>query len=192
MKGPALGPPPQLVVEAIRFAAQKHAGQGRKDGITPYISHPYRVMFHLLHAGVVDPETLAAAALHDTIEDTTADFDDLVERFGATVASYVALLTKDKRMPEEEREDGYFAALTKAPLPVKLCKLGDTYDNLIDAVHLRPEQAAKAAGKAERLLDLFRGQIPERFAPLVQWIEGAMSALGGPPPRRKGRAPGAR
>ena len=192
MKGPTLGPPPQLVVEAIRFAAQKHAGQGRKDGITPYVSHPYRVMFHLLHAGVADPETLAAAALHDTIEDTTADFDDLEERFGGTVASYVALLPKDKRKQEEEREDEYFAALANAPLPVKLCKLGDTYDNLIDAVHLRPEQAAKAAGKAERLLCLFRDQIPEQFAPLIRWIEEAMGALGGTPPRKKGRAPGAR
>jgi guanosine-3',5'-bis(diphosphate) 3'-pyrophosphohydrolase len=184
-----MDPPPRLVVEAIRFAAQKHAGQVRKDGITPYVSHPYRVLFHLLHAGVTDPETLAAAALHDTIEDTTADYDDLEERFGKNVAGYVALLTKDKRKQEEEREDEYFAQLAKAPLAVKLSKLADTYDNLIDAVHLRPEQAAKAIGKAERLLGLFRGQIPERFAPLVRWIEGAMGSLGRPPARKKRPAP---
>ena len=88
----------------------------RADGATPYFAHPVRVMLSVVRElGEADPETLAAAALHDTVEDTTTDFDALAGEFGETVARYVALLTKDKRLPEKEREDRYFSDLAAAP-----------------------------------------------------------------------------
>src|SRR5205823_13691949 len=59
--------------------------------------------------GIRDPKVLAAAVLHDTIEDTTTDYDDLAERFGKDVADWVASLTKDMRRPEDEREEEYRA-----------------------------------------------------------------------------------
>jgi len=71
----------RLVLDAVSFAGRAHQGQLRKDRQTPYACHPFRVALIVRHAfGVDDPEVLAAAVLHDTIEDTTTDFDDLYQR----------------------------------------------------------------------------------------------------------------
>jgi len=88
-----------IVLRAISFAAERHLGQfaRRQDAVlrAPGARHDDV----LREFGEGDPETLAAAALHDTIEDTATDFDDLAREFGATVAQYVGFLTKDKRLP---------------------------------------------------------------------------------------------
>src|SRR3954467_9177362 len=98
------------LLEAAGFAARAHRHQFRKDGLTPYAAHPFRVCLIVRHGfGIGDPEFLAAALLHDTIEDTTTDFDDLEERFGARVAGWVAALSKDTRLPDAEREAAYMA-----------------------------------------------------------------------------------
>src|SRR6184192_4219738 len=100
------------LLDAVAFAARAHRHQLRKDGQTPYASHPFRVCLVLRHVfGIDDPRVLTAAVLHDTVEDTTTDCDDLVERFGPDVARWVAALTKDKRLPEDERERSYAAGL---------------------------------------------------------------------------------
>jgi (p)ppGpp synthase/HD superfamily hydrolase len=145
-----------LLPRAISFACRRHQGQTRKDGETPYVAHPMRVMTSILREfGEADPEALAAAALHDTVEDTATDFDDLAREFGETVARYVALLTKDKRLPEEERERRYFEGLRSAPAPVKLCKIADTLDNLRDAAAGVGGNLDKTRKKAERLFDMW-------------------------------------
>src|SRR6266702_1696056 len=93
----------RLLLEAIAFAARAHQGQLRKDQRTPYVSHVFRVCLIVRQVfGVDDASVLTAAVLHDTIEDTTTDFDDLAERFGATVAGWVAILSKDKRLVDEQ------------------------------------------------------------------------------------------
>ena len=72
-----------IVLRAISFAARAHQGQLRKDRCTPYAAHPLRVMTVLLTVFKVDdPELLATAVLHDCIEDTTTDCDDLERQFG--------------------------------------------------------------------------------------------------------------
>ena len=91
-----LADPYHRLLEAASFAARAHRGQIRKDGQTPYAAHVVRVCLIVRHLfGIDDPSALTAALLHDTIEDTTTDRDDLIEKFGATVADWVALLTKD-------------------------------------------------------------------------------------------------
>jgi guanosine-3',5'-bis(diphosphate) 3'-pyrophosphohydrolase len=137
------------VLEAIAFAARAHRHQLRKDGETPYVSHPMRVCLIARDVfGVADPKVLMAAALHDTIEDTTTDCDDIIERFGPEVARWVAALTKDKRLPDTEREAAYAAALIAGGWPVHICKLADVYDNLLDSGHLSPERRAKVIERA--------------------------------------------
>src|SRR5688500_2703577 len=90
---------------AAAMAARLHQGQMRKDGKTPYIAHPMRVALTVRDIfGVDDPVALAAALLHDLIEDTTADYDDVAKEFGPEVANVVAALTKDMRKPEDQRE----------------------------------------------------------------------------------------
>ncbi len=162
---------PDIVLQAVQFAAREHHGQMRKDGRTPYVSHPYRVMFLLRHVfGMEDPEVLAAGVLHDTIEDTTADYDDVVGKFGPRVAGIVAALSKDSRLPEEEREETYFEHLRKAPVEVKLCKLADTLDNLLDSRNAKPGFQAKTAGKARDLLSRFEPGFPAEWKHVLEAV----------------------
>ena len=103
-----------------------HQGQFRKDGETPYASHPMRVVAVLmLGFGVDDPAILTAGALHDVIEDTEADFDEVARaiRRKRSPATWAAL-SKDRRLPEDEREKAYMEQLVAAPAAVKLCKVG--------------------------------------------------------------------
>ena len=123
----------RLFQDAVAFAARAHRHQIRKDGRTPYVSHVVRVALTVTQVfGCDDPVVLAAALLHDTIEDTTTDYDDLAERFGAEVAGCVAALTKNMTLPEEEREREYDERLARADWRVRLVKLADTYDNFCD------------------------------------------------------------
>src|SRR5262249_51281109 len=96
-----LDPATRTLLDAISFAARAHHRQWRKDGRPPSVSHVYRVAFVPRHVfGIDDPAILTAAVLHDTIEDTTSDFDDVEERYGAEIARWVAALSKDKRLQD--------------------------------------------------------------------------------------------
>ncbi|MFT5469633.1 MAG: (p)ppGpp synthase/HD superfamily hydrolase [Verrucomicrobiales bacterium] len=123
-----------LVQRAISFTSRAHLNQGRKDGKTPYVAHPFRVFFVVRQVfGIEDPVALCAALLHDTIEDTTTDYDDLRDDFGSEVADAVAALTKDMRLPDEVREPSYDEQLAAASWQARLVKLADVYDNVCDA-----------------------------------------------------------
>lgn len=171
------GPLPDLVLRAIAFAARRHGHQIRKDGRTPYISHPFRVLFILNHLfGVRDPETLAAGVLHDTIEDTTTDRDDIEEHFGARVAYYVATLSKDKRWPYEERQDAYHRALAAAPIEVKLVKLADVLDNTIDSEALDPAHRRRSLLKARRLVAAIAKSMPSEWKRAIDLVRPHLTA----------------
>lgn len=138
---------------AAAFAAHAHRHGFRKDGATPYFSHPARVaMTTATIFKCHDPETLAIALLHDTIEDTTVDYDDLAEHFGPTIADAVACLTKDMRLPESERERAYDEQLRRGPWQARLVKLADVLDNHLDA--FEETQRRKSRVKIERMLAL--------------------------------------
>lgn len=139
--------------KAASFAAQKHAGQLRKDGKTPYVAHVFRVAMTVRDIFKIDHSVaLCAALLHDTIEDTTADYDDIAEEFGEDVAQVVSALTKDKRMPEPEREKAYDERIAAGPWQARLVKLADTYDNLCDSD--TPELRSGSMKKVARAIGL--------------------------------------
>ena len=145
------------LLEAASFAARAHDGQYRKDGATPYAAHPFRVCLVVRDIfGYDDPHMLLAALLHDTIEDTTTDFDDLEERYGSEIASWVALLSKDKRLQDDEREREYVARLKSAPWQVQVCKLADVFDNLMDSAHMPAEKRAHTRKRAEHYFSELR------------------------------------
>lgn len=149
-----------LVQQAISFSAWKHRNQERKDRRTPYVAHPFRVFFTVRHVfGIDDVVALCAAALHDTIEDTLTDYDDLLELFGEPVADAVAALTKDMRLREDLRESTYDEGLAQASWQARAVKLADVYDNFCDApdaagrlkVVPKIHRAIACAGGDERL-----------------------------------------
>jgi (p)ppGpp synthase/HD superfamily hydrolase len=146
------------LLEAVAFAARAHRNHLRKDGQTPYVSHVFRACLTLRHVfGVSDAAVLTAAVLHDTIEDTTTDYDDLAEQFGPQVADWVALLSKDKRKEEGPREEEYRRRLAAADWQVKVCKLADVFDNLMDAKNI--------AAKGHKVFERARSYLEALDAP---------------------------
>jgi (p)ppGpp synthase/HD superfamily hydrolase len=159
---------------AAAFAARAHRHQVRKDGLTPYAAHPFRVALTVAAVfGCADDTTLAAALLHDTIEDTGTDYDELHEGFGRDVADAVAALTKNMALPEVDRERDYDARLARAAWRPVLIKLADCYDNLsevADTASLR-----KVVEKCRRAIDVARSHAAER--PDVARAVAALRAL---------------
>lgn len=154
----------RTLLGAAGFAARAHRHQQRKDGQTPYVAHPFRVCLIVRHVfGIDDPDTLTAALLHDTIEDTTTDRDDLIERFGPRVAAWVAALSKDTRLADNEREEAYRQLLAHSPAPIKACKLADIFDNLLDSEHLSAEQRARTCERSRQYLDCLAADLPSEL-----------------------------
>lgn len=152
----------RTLLEAASFAARAHRHQVRKDGQTPYAAHPFRVCLIVRHVfGIDDPDYLTAALLHDTIEDTTTDYDDLAERFGPRVAGWVGALSKDMRLPDAEREAAYVRALETAEPAVKVAKLADIFDNLTDSRHLSPAARRRTVARSEAYLQALEKNLPE-------------------------------
>lgn len=146
--------PHELWQKAAAFAARAHRHGVRKDGQTPYISHVVRVALTIRQVfGFEDEAVLAAALLHDTIEDTGTDYDEILEEFGPEVADLVALMTKDMRLVESARERAYDDQLRKGSWKARLIKLADVYDNLTDALQGKASLGTMI-DKAERAIGL--------------------------------------
>src|SRR5262245_10860283 len=77
----------EIVLRAAAFAAEKHRNGRRKDAeASPYINHPIQLAYILVQADIEDPVVLAAALLHDTIEDTSTTHDEIEIVFGHEIA----------------------------------------------------------------------------------------------------------
>jgi guanosine-3',5'-bis(diphosphate) 3'-pyrophosphohydrolase len=127
------------VADALDFAAGKHAGQLRKDEQSPYINHVIAVVRILAVEGRVSEETvLAAAALHDTVEDTATTFEEIDRRFGPVVASFVREMTDDKSLPKQVRKDLQVEHARTASIGAKQIKIADKVANIRDIVTLPP------------------------------------------------------
>lgn len=120
---------------AVEFALLAHHGMVRKGTSTPYITHPMEVAS--IAASITDDEdVLAAAVLHDVVEDTPYTIEDIRERFGERVASLVSSETEDKMksLPPEDtwlaRKTATIEALKKASREEKIIVLGDKLSNI--------------------------------------------------------------
>jgi guanosine-3',5'-bis(diphosphate) 3'-pyrophosphohydrolase len=170
--------PNRIVFEAAAFAARAHRHQLRKDDRTPYVSHPFRVCLVVRQVfGFDDPKVLAAALLHDTIEDTTTDCDDLTDEFGPDVARWVGAVSKDARLPFDRREEAYRRALAAADWQAKVVKLADLYDNLGDSRHFAPKQRRKTAEKARGYLAAVRDGLPPEAENAARVVEARLAEL---------------
>jgi hypothetical protein len=103
-----------LLYRAIGFAERAHRGQLRKGTQNPYFNHPIAVaMIVLAHGHPV--EAAVVGLLHDVIEDTPADRDEVEEAFGTGIAQAVVDLSEpDKTLPWEVRKETYVARLAEA------------------------------------------------------------------------------
>ena len=125
-----------LILRAASFAAAKHRDQRRKDPeASPYINHPIALAEVLSTlGGVSDPTVIAAALLHDTIEDTDTDAAELIGMFGADVAGIVCEVTDDKVLAKAERKRLQVEHAPRLTDGARLVKLADKICNLRDIV----------------------------------------------------------
>lgn len=137
---PDLAPDLVRLAQAADYAARQHIAQRRKGPrAEPYVNHLTEVAALLAEAtGGNDLVLLMGALLHDTLEDTDATYEDLVQRFGAEVAELVAEVTDDKSLPKEERKRLQITTTPAKSRRAKLLKIADKTSNLRGLVDSPP------------------------------------------------------
>ncbi len=118
-----------MIQKAARFAARAHEGMVRKGSRFPYIVHPMEVAM-IVSLITDDPEVIAAAYLHDVIEDAGIRYEELEEQFGRRVADLVQSETEDKSKSWKERKSATIEHLQSATREEKLLAFGDKLSNL--------------------------------------------------------------
>jgi guanosine-3',5'-bis(diphosphate) 3'-pyrophosphohydrolase len=119
---------------AFQYAYDGHNGQNRKSG-EPYITHPLHVAIYLCELNF-DKETIAAALLHDLIEDTEISYDDIKKEFGEEVADIVDGVTKLDKIKYSTNEEAKADAIRKMVIAmskdirVLILKLADRLHNI--------------------------------------------------------------
>ena len=146
----------EKINEAYKFAKKAHSGQCRYSG-EPYIMHPVAVAKILFDLGM-DYESLIAALLHDTVEDTETGLDKIGELFGKDVANLVDGVTKLGKVPLETKEERQaenirkmFIAMSE-DIRVVIIKLADRLHNMRTLEYMRDQ---KRRDKAQETLEIY-------------------------------------
>ena len=123
-----------LIEKAYHFAEESHGDQKRLSG-APYMSHPVAVACILAELGM-DSESVAAGLLHDVVEDTDVDLEQIKKRFGSEIANLIDGLTKLRRLPYTSQEGQQAENIRKMLITmaddvrVIIIKLADRLHNL--------------------------------------------------------------
>jgi (p)ppGpp synthase/HD superfamily hydrolase len=172
------------LVEALDLAARLHADDRRVR--EPYLNHLLRVAIRIIrYYGVHDVDVLAAALLHDAVEDhpselgglsrgthtelTEAALAELARRFNPRVAELVRSVTNPEYDPERDRHEQYRAhvaeSLERDPW-ARVIKVSDFTDNGVGVVHTTPDKATSAATKYRPLVPKLRELVGRPDTPL--------------------------
>jgi guanosine-3',5'-bis(diphosphate) 3'-pyrophosphohydrolase len=179
------------VAEAVAFAACQHGEQRRATG-APYTEHLLETLEVLVRgAGVTDTGVLAAAVLHDVVEDTRCTQAELEARFGRRVANLVGWVTIPPAAPGQDRAEAkreYLRRLRSAPRDAILVKLADRASNVQTLRNLPPErQRAYYAQTVEYIVPLADGEPWFRYwyaswrAEFADLAAAAPASSSGPP-----------
>ncbi|MEM6812466.1 MAG: bifunctional (p)ppGpp synthetase/guanosine-3',5'-bis(diphosphate) 3'-pyrophosphohydrolase [Pseudomonadota bacterium] len=148
----------ERLAAAYNYAKEKHDGQTRVSG-EPYYTHPVEVS-SILADMRLDIDTIITAILHDTLEDTSATYDDLKKRFGNDVADLVngvSKLTKIESQTFEGKQAENFRKLLLAmseDIRVLLVKLSDRLHNMRTLYHFK-DRPDKTARISKETLDIY-------------------------------------
>jgi GTP diphosphokinase / guanosine-3',5'-bis(diphosphate) 3'-diphosphatase len=145
-----------LLNRAYVYAMKAHGNQKRASG-EAYFNHPLEVAA-ILADMKLDSATIAAALLHDTVEDTEATHQEIIDKFGTEIASLVDGLTKIKQLDRVTKEATQAENLRKLLIAmskdvrVLLVKLADRLHNMRTLQHVKPEKRARIA---EETMDIY-------------------------------------
>ena len=141
-----------LMLHARDYSTDKHRSQKRKYSDEPYMVHLEAVVELLREQGVSDEHVLAAAYLHDTVEDTDTTIQDLMRMFGDEVAQLVYWLTDAEKGNRKARMAMASWRLGRAPWEAKLIKLADIIDNTRNIAESDPDFARVFASEKRDVL----------------------------------------
>lgn len=150
-----------LISQAEQFARKAHEGQVRQYNGAPYITHPERVANKVAAIDIAPAEAVAAAWLHDVVEDCGVTGDEIGQEFGAIVRDLVLELTN----PSKARPDLNRAArkqmdrehIAKASHGARVIKLIDRIDNLNEMQGCGDDFLTLYKSESRLLLDVLRG-----------------------------------
>lgn len=167
-----------IITRALEFAAKAHGDQKRKYTGEPYINHPIAVADLVFVAGY-NHKVVAAAILHDTVEDTPVTLRDIQKDFGIEVADIVYWLTE----PEVEgnrafRKAAYAKQLSLARFEAKSIKLADLIDNTKSIVQHDPEFARVYLGEKAVLLEVLRTGDLRLYLLAERYLKAGLAQLG--------------
>lgn len=172
----------ELTYKAQRFAAQAHAraGQTRKFTGEPYIVHPAAVV-QILMSVAPSAEMIAAAWLHDVVEDTDVTLPMIEAEFGPVVAQYVEMLTdvRTRRTGGERiaRKNANLLHTASACPEAQTIKLCDLIDNASLVVERDPLFARKYLLEMKRLLSVLNAGHPQLYQQASELCESGLAAL---------------
>ena len=118
----------ELIEKAEKIAREAHEGQLRKTDGSPYIDHPIAVADIVKQHGFSDA-VVAAALVHDVLEDTSMTEDELRDALGDEVVAIVAAVSEDKDLPWEERKQQYVEQVAAAGESVWAVSVADKIHN---------------------------------------------------------------
>lgn len=167
-----------IVRRAEIFATGRHAGQTRKDGVTPYIVHPAEMVASLKQCGIGNPCILAAAWLHDVVEDTDTTVEDVSDEFGRDISGLVDTLTRRK---PHENHDVYNSRVLSSSHAAKLIKVADTEHNIRTIECLDKDVQQRKLREAKELYLPLRDELCSIYgaAPLFDALEEHIRAFEG-------------
>lgn len=123
----------EIVFDAYNFAKNAHEGVYRKNSNLPYFVHP-KMVARIVESVGGDEEMVAAALLHDTIEDTDVTYNDILERFGRRVAYLVCEVTntdvRDNKELYANRVEYMIDKMTNLTDDALVIKLADRLNNV--------------------------------------------------------------
>lgn len=164
-----------VIEKAFQTAAKAHEGQKRASG-EPYLVHPVEVA-EILAQMKLDSVSIAAGLLHDTVEDTLMDLDEVKEQFGEEIARLVdgvTKLSKIKFSSTEEKQAENFRKMILAmasDIRVVLIKLADRLHNMRTLDSLPPERQQKIASET---MDIY-APLANRLG--IQWVKVELEDL---------------
>jgi guanosine-3',5'-bis(diphosphate) 3'-pyrophosphohydrolase len=117
-----------LVEKALVLALRAHEGQMRKEAPVPYIVHPVEVALLLARHGFSDT-VVAAALVHDVVEDTPVTLEEVRSELGDSVAELVALITHDDSLSWDDKKKAYIESVRAASVDAKAISVADKIAN---------------------------------------------------------------
>ena len=164
-----------LLDRALVFAVRAHAGTERRGKGFPYIVHPLEAV-EIVATMTSDQELLAAAALHDTVEDTDVTIEQIRTEFGERVASFVAAESDEPHQSRDSienwraRKQAAINRIACASHDAKIVALGDKLSNM-RAI------ARDYAQQGDQLWDLFHAKDPKDHEWHYRGLADALSEL---------------